>query len=245
MDTSNRKRIYLNQEEEELFEKNLIWIFGYPEQASNLLSKHLSAHDIGLLDKPQLCKNLGALKVGLNNTKSFTEYRKDQDYFFSNQYHKTWMFYLRRLILNRIYAQFPSLTKKIIINEPEGLGASFIISQCFPHSKLIILVEENEKAIESFTKEVMKNKKKLLVTSLKPDLKEEEIQKIVKHRWLKLAEIINNAYNYKPKELRYLVNYEDLKNKTNDELEKIFRFLGIKIHKTQVEDIIKKFSKET
>jgi len=79
---NNKKSIFLNKDEESILEKNLVWIFGYPENVLNLLSKHLSAHQIALLEKPQICKNLGILKVGLNKTRTFTEYRKDQDYFF-------------------------------------------------------------------------------------------------------------------------------------------------------------------
>lgn len=221
------KKKFLNNDEEDILEKNLVWMFGYPENVLNLLSNYLSAKNFEILEKPQLCKNLGTLKVGLNNTRTFTEYRKDKDYFFSNHYHKTWMFWLRKLILNRVHAQFQSLTKKIIISEPEGIGASFIISQCLPSSKLIILVPENDKAVELFTNEVMKNKKKLLITSLKPDLNRDEVQEIVEHRWSKIDEIIKNAYDFKHQQLRYKVNYEDLKNSTDIELEKIFKFLGI------------------
>ena len=52
------------------------------------------------------------------------------------------------------------------------------------------------------------------------------------------------AYNSKPKKLRYLIKYENLKDDTFNELEKIYNFLEIEIDKGKLNEIIEKFSFE-
>ena len=236
----SRIKAELTKNEELLLEANLVWVFGSPETKLNLLCKQISTYHNHLLNQPQVCKDLGMMKVGLHSTRTFTEYRKDQDYFFSHQYSKTWMYYLKKLIINRIYSQFKDLTKKIIINEPQGAGASYIISEMFPKSRLLILLQDDKKEIDSFADQVMKNKKKLLVTSLNTELTKEEIYEIVTHRWMKIKEILMKAYNFKSKDLRYLIKYDNLKSIPQDEFKKIFKFLGINLNEEDIKKILAK-----
>ena len=235
---NNKNIIELTKNEELVLEKNLIWIFGYPNFVVNHLSRLLSEHGNYLLNEPLICKNLGMLKVGLSGTRTFTEYRKDQHYFFSNVFSETWKFYLRKLILNRIHAQFQNLNKKIIINEPIGNGASNIISECFPDSKIIFVLPDDSSAINSFINELSENKNKLLVKSMS-EMDHKVVRYVVTKRWMKLKEIMMEAYNHK-KDLRYIVNNEKLINDKNIELRKIFNFLGIEVDDAEIDNIIKK-----
>ena len=73
----------------------------------------------------------------------------NQDYFFHNTFKETWKFYMRKLILNRIYAQYKDLSNKIIIKEPHGSLAADIISECLPNSKIIILLRDGRDVIDS------------------------------------------------------------------------------------------------
>jgi len=193
----NNKMLYeLTEEDETQLEKNIIWVFGFPNNAVSSLSKLLSKYECNLFDKPQICKELGMIKLGLTNAKTFHEWRKDPDYFFSHKYSETWKFYLRKLILNRIYAQFQELHKKIIINEPDGVGASTTISDCLPNSKLLFLVQEDNLAIKYFINNILKNRKKITVSSV-AKWDENVAYKMVSNKVKKLKKVIMQAYNSK------------------------------------------------
>ncbi len=229
----NNKIRELDKNEELKLEKNIIWIFGltdpaldngyFTDDAANMLSRQISTNGNNLLENPLICKDLGMLKVGVKDVKMVTEWRADPDYFFSHRYSETWKFYLRKLILNRIYSQFKDLSKKIIVNELKGIGSSSIISECLPNSKIIFLVQNENAAVDYSTKLLLKDKNKLFFTSLISKLDKKEAQKIVSRRWKKLEKIMIQVYNSHSEGLRYMVNLEDLKENPHDELEKILK----------------------
>jgi len=242
MKSENIEELTKNEELE--LEKNLIWLFGYPNYAVNLLSKQLSWKKNFLIDKPQYCKEPGVIKLGLHSARTSWEWRQDPDYFFSKRYIETWKFYLRRLILNRIYSQFNDFSKKIIINEPEGVGASTIISKTFPKSTIIFLVEENlSSVIDSFSDDLLTDRSKLPVSSLF-DLDKNDVNKIVTNRFSKFKKIIMETYDFHSKQVRYMVKFEDLISNSKEELKKIYKFLGIKINENELEKIVTEYSFE-
>ena len=149
----------LTEKEELLLEKNLVWVFGFPKNAVIFLSKQLSFVEKNLFDEPLFCRNLGKLRFGMDRTIMDIEFfEKNPDYLFAIRYYETWRFYLRKLILNRIYSQFQDLSKKIIINEPEGISACSTISQCLPNSKMILVLPSEKYAINSFSNEIQADK---------------------------------------------------------------------------------------
>jgi len=50
--------------------------------------------------------------------------------------------------------------------------------------------------------------------------------------------------NSKSKNLRHIVKYEELRQNTHEELERIYKFLGIEISKEEMNNIVRKFSFE-
>ena len=231
----NNKIRELDKNEELKLEKNIIWIFGltdpaldngyFTDDAANMLSRQISTNGNNLLENPLICKDLGMLKVGVKDVKMVTEWRTDSDYFFSHIYSETWKFYLRKLILNRIYSQFKDLSKKIIVNESKGIGSSSIISECLPNSKIIFLVQNEKAAVDYSTELLLKDKNKLVFSSLISKLDREEAQKIVSRRWKKLEKIMMQVYNSHSEGFRYIVNLEDLNQSPHDEMEKILKFI--------------------
>ena len=75
-------------------------------------------------------------------------FKKDH-YFFADEYKETWQFFLRKLILNRIYSQYQDLTKKVIIKEPHGSLAADVISECLPNSQIIFLLRDGRDVVDS------------------------------------------------------------------------------------------------
>jgi len=146
------------------------------------------------------------------------------------------------LILNRIYSQFNDFSKKIIINEPEGVGASAIISKTFPQSTIIFLLEENlSSVIDSFSDDLLTDRSQLPVSSLF-DLDKNEVNKIVTNRFSKFKKIILETYGSHSKEVRYMVKFEDLISNSKEELKKIYQFLGIEISENELEKIVTEYS---
>ena len=117
--------------------------------------------------------------------------------------------------------QIKQLNEKIIVNESKGMGSSSIISECLPNSKIIFLVQNEKAAVDYSTELLLKDKNKLVFSSLISKLDREEAQKIVSRRWKKLEKIMMQVYNSHSEGLRYMVNFEDLKENPQDELEKI------------------------
>jgi len=176
------------------------------------------------MEESLFCKNLGRLRFGLDRTILDIEFfHKNPDYFLSRRYHKTWRFYLRKLILNRIYSQFSDLSKKIIINEPEGITAAAIISKCLPKSKIMFMLPKKEYAVNSFAEEILQNKERILISILS-SLDRKSALKISEIRWSKINEIINEVKN-SSKSNHYIIKYEDWENNTSTEFQRILNFL--------------------
>ena len=138
-------------------------------------------------------RNLGGKPV-----RRIDESKNRPDYFFSEKYKNTWKIYLRKLILHRIYAQFPTLEKTIVIKEPNGSFASDIISECLPNSKIIIDFRDARDVLLAQTTALSKGG-----YAAKEDQRWEPLAgrrklnfiKTMAYRWLVLADILLKAYN--------------------------------------------------
>jgi len=237
----------LASEEVEL-EKNLVWIFADRRSGTTWI-KELLSYNTFSIDEPLIGLHLGRSTEGKNSFARTLDVQKDRDdYFFCHNYKNIWKFFLRKLILNRIYNQFNKLSTPIIIKEPTGSMAADLISECLTNSKIIILLRDGRDVIDSKVDENALGgweleKKKNLRRDL---LGENRINYIKRHSkfWKTLIEILLKTYENHPKKLRYMLKYEDLKNDTELELQKIYQFLGIDISQESLSNIIKKHSFE-
>ena len=142
--------------------------------------------------------------------------------------------------------QFKDLSKIIIIKEPNASLASPKISESLPNSKFLIILRDGRDVIDSLVSARTENG---WVTKYDdhPPLSDESRLNFIQLQcktWVKTMEIIMKAYNSHPKGLRHLVKYEDLRNNTPKEFEKILRFLGIRKNKLQIYEITEQFSFE-
>ena len=140
----------LTPEEENKLEQNLIWIFAFRRSGTTWLAKELLSHQTKFLDEPLIGLHLGRFEVTKEGiTRTIDKMRDQPNYFFSEFYQNTWKFFLRKLILARIYSQFKTLDHKIVIKEPNGSYASDIIGKCFPNSKIIVILRDGRDVIDS------------------------------------------------------------------------------------------------
>lgn len=230
----------LTNEFENLLEQNLVWIFGAGRSGTTWLAKELLSYNTHVIDEPYLGNHLQT-PGGVKKIHEF--HKKRNDYFFSNAYKKIWFYYLRKLILNRFYSQIQDYSKHVIIKEPHGTMGSGNIIECLPKCKIIVVLRDGRDVLDS---EIAANSPggwSTKDTGISLSSKIDFIKRYANH-WNILIETLFNTYESHPKELKYLVRYEDLRKNTVEELEKIYTFLKIDISNDQIVKIVNKFSFE-
>jgi len=139
----------LTTEEESIFEKNLVWIFADRRSGTTWL-KELLSYKTKSMDEPLIGLHLGRSILAKDCfVRTFDQQKDRPDYFFSESFTDVWKFFLRKLILNRIYVQFNNLADKIVLKEPTGSMAADIIAECLPNSKIIILLRDGRDVVDS------------------------------------------------------------------------------------------------
>lgn len=233
----------LTIEQENELEKNLVWIFASPRSGTTWLGARLLAERFLMIDEPKIGSHLGFSRLGKNTIEDLTSLENRDDYFFSNQFKDTWKYFLRKLILNRIYAQIRDTRKKIIIKEPNGSIGADIISDSLPNSKIIILLRDGRDIVDSlvdaFSEKGWLAKKGGTTLSVDDRL---EFIKEQSNRWKNLVNILLKIQKIHPKGNRILIKYEDLLGETFKVLKNIFQFLNVKLDDNEIKEIVEKHS---
>jgi len=243
--TQNSHDAFLTSDEENILEKNMVWIFGMHRSGTTWLAKKLLFHQTLVWNEPAIGYILGQyrlpkvihgeLVIPRNKISS------GEDFFFHNQYKNAWLYFLRKLILGRAFAQFQEITKKLVIKEPNGSIGSDMICEALPKSKIIIVIRDCRDVVDSRVDGASKggyrsNRIRWSISEHnKMDFVREESETIVK-TW----EVLDRAYENHPSELRFKVKYENLLKNTSEELSKIYNFLGIDIKEDVLNEIITK-----
>jgi len=238
----------LSADDELVFEKNLVWIFSSRRSGTTWLGEELLSYHTKFLDEPLIGVHLGKFNPVNENIKRTLEVQGDrQDYFFSKPHKQVWSFFLRKLILNRMYDQFRSLSEKIVIKEPSGSLAADVLAECLPNSRIILLMRDPRDVIDSKIDEVssggweLELKKGVEDVLIVNELRISSIKNNAIH-WVGLMKVLMKTFENHSKDLRYLLRYEDLLTNTEQELEKLYQFLGIDIDKKNLNDIVQKYS---
>jgi len=114
----------LTPEEELTLEKNLVWLFGSPRSGTTWLGTQLLSTKTHTMLEPRIGRLIIPITEKINN--------KKQDYFFSDHYKKTWSFFLRKLILNRIYSIKVFVPFNLTLNGPKPLQICGSSNKWFP-----------------------------------------------------------------------------------------------------------------
>jgi len=242
------RQIHLTPQQEAILEKNLVWILASPRSGTTWLATELLSNHTICFHEPLIGQHLGWSKPsGLHQVRRIDIEKDRPHYFFSEKFKFIWQYYLKKLILHRIFFQFPTLEKKIVVKEPNGSLGADIIAGCLPKSKIIVMLRDGRDILLSqlialskggYAAENDKNFEPLSGRRRLNFIKEQSI------RWSELVEILMKAYNSHPENLRLLIRYEDLLENTLHELKKIYNFLEIPIDKNEIINIIKKYSFE-
>jgi len=237
----------LTPDQETKLEKNLVWIFGSARSGTTWLGRQLLSFNTNSVNEPHITEHLAMRAVAISHKmiRRIDHMKKFPSYFFSKRYYKTWKFYLRKMILNRIYAEINDITKKVIVKEPGGgMGASDVIGECLPTCKMIMLLRDGRDVLDSLIDARQKEgfmTKNVGTTPL--TTKDRPI--LIKNQsklWVKLMENLLETYQKRPKGTVLLLKYEDLLRNTIEELRKLYDFVGIDIPNEKLQEIVNKFS---
>ena len=125
----------LSQQQETELEKNIVWVFGFPRSGTTWLATQLLSHDTFQINETKLGIHLGnSIEIENGRLRNMDRFKFEPTYFFSEIYKETWHHFMKKLILNRVYAQFHSIEKKVILKEVSG-NAYDIMAKCLPNSK--------------------------------------------------------------------------------------------------------------
>lgn len=230
----------LTNEEEYILEQKLVWILGSPRSGTTWLFGDLLKYRFHHWGEPLLGKHLSVEReLGSTYTREIDEHHDRENYFFSDKHKETWSFYLRKLILNRIYSQFQDLDSMILIKEPNGSMASDIISSCLPNSKIIVVLRDGRDVLNSQITALSKGGYVIKRESrFEPLSGVRRINSIKRHskQWVKLMDVLLKTYEKHNEKLKIMVQYDELRNNTFEELKNIYSFLDI----TNNDDTIKK-----
>ena len=235
----------LSDDEELIFEKNLVWVFGSARGGTTWVARDLLSYNTDSINEPHIDEHLAARANEIHDkiVRRIDTNSSYSDYFFSEKYRETWIFYLRKLILHRFYAQTKRLDRKTIIKEVDTWGTADILSECLSNSKIIILLRDGRDVIDSLI-DARKADGFMTKNSDMTPLPGGRNAFIISHSklWVTRNEIFLKAYNNRNKTLRYMVKYENLLDNTFDELKKLYNFIEIDISDEELQKIVKKYS---
>jgi hypothetical protein len=236
----------LTFDEELMLEKNIVWVFGFYRSGTTWLGTQLLSYNTHIMPEPGINEHLGIhWETNDDVVRKFDRHYDEPSYFFSKRYEDVWKYYLRKLILHRIYYQFSDLEHKIIIKEPALVGGFDIISRCLPNSKIIFLIRDGRDIVDSHLDSFLpdswgSNEFGIMVDE---NSRIPIITNIAK-KWVKLNKILLKTFENHPVENRIMINYENLRQNTADELQKLYSFIGLDIKREIVEHISNEFSFE-
>jgi len=220
----------LSQEEEDVYEKNLVWFFGNNDDITSKFLEFLKSHELFFMDNPTISKHLNTETIINDELTTYFERQQGHqlpryNYFFFEGFKKVWTYYLRKLILNRVNAQFNDASKTIIIKESQDIFGSFLITSCFPKSRLLILLDE-ENYFKKPLNKIEKGKNRNLIQMQQKRLENQK-------------RVLMKAYESCNDNLKLLIRIENLIKDSKGELKKLYKFLGINIDEIELESIAK------
>lgn len=234
----------LDFEEELKLEKNIVWIFGANRSGTSWLRRQLWVKDqTEHMLEPLIGQHLGIFKMPKGEVERSLETQgKNENYFFANKFKDVWIIYLRKLILNRIYAQFQDLNKKIIIKEPNGSLGADIISECLPNSKIILIIRDGRDVIDSRLDALSGGISKKTGWSIITKKDRTPFVNRESKIWVKTIENLVKTYEMHNKDLKILIHYEELLKNPFTELKKIYNLISINITDDELKQKIDKQS---
>ena len=237
----------LTSAEEEKVERNLVWVLGSPRGGTTWVGTQLLSHNTNVIDEFSIALHIGAIiDTKQGQSSRYIDFRQKDNHFyvFAKQYKEIWQYYLRKLILNRIFSQFPDALEKItIIKEPDVTGVADIISKCLPNCKIILLLRDGRDVIDSAM--AARGEQGFMAKGGLKQIQLEDRLNFIKKRseiWVAMIQNMQRAYEIHSKV--YKIKYEDIRKNPMEYTRKLYEFIGIKISDDELGQVIKKYTFE-
>lgn len=229
----------LTIDQEDKLEKNLVWIFGSPRSGTTWLAELLGHYPSNTVWwEPFIGVILGAEW----KNRHFDTFNKIKpDFFFSSQHLSNWTPFLRSLILMRSYSQVQTLDRKVIIKEALGSVGADIIMQTLPKSRLIFIIRDGRDTVDSNIDAHRQGAWGHEIKAIPLILTQNDRISWIKEYselWTKLNNTILNAYNKHNPSLRLMVKYEDLRDDTFTQVNRIIEFLDEPVSEADLRRIV-------
>ncbi len=239
----------LSEKEEDILEENIVGVFGSPRTGTTWLGRMLkSSGAIVEWHEPYLGHALGHQTARYDPVNDilvparwYDHFSFNPHYFFSKNYKNAWLPAMRKLILVRAYGQFETLTKKIILKEPNGSQGADIIMECLPKAKLIFLLRDGRDVVDSRLDAHGPNTWAQLIPLRSAESRRAKITEYSR-QWVQVTRIVSRAFHNHDPSRRLLVRYEDLRDNTFSEMRKVFDFIGVPISDNELEKTVERFA---
>jgi len=232
-------------DQENILEQNLVWVLGFPRSGTTWLGTQLLSYNTNFVNEFRIADHLAVRSMEMRDkvVRRFDQKQNDENYLFASKFKKNWIIFLRKLILNRIYAQFEDLDHKVVIKEPNPIDASDIISDCFEKSKIILLVRDGRDVLDSVRD--ARQQDGFMAKAGQTPLTIQERLKFIQNQailWIYTTENLLKTFDKKNNENIHLIKYEKLLDNTFEELQKIYKFINLEISQNELQNITEKFS---
>ena len=216
----------LTKEQESILEKNLVWLFGSTRGGTSWVGLQLLSYQTISINEPHIDEHL-AMRAGEIHDRFVRRIDNPQqspEYFFSEKYSTVWRYFLKKLLLNRFYAQTKNLTHKTIVKEVCHFGSADILLDCLKNSRVIVLLRDGRDIIDSLL-DARSKEGWMTKAGLPPITKKKELPNkdnfiptptrltFIKNQskaWVIRNENFLKAFHNCRKQLRYIVKYEDI-----------------------------------
>jgi len=218
------------------FEKNLTWTFtsvGAVEISNWLFSDYAS-----IVNELWLGQHLGIItdRRGDEIVTNFELHQNREHYLFCEKYKNSWLYFLRKLILGRLFVQYGNTQKPIIVNElPSANFASNILTEATPNTKVLIFVRDGLDVVNYKAATLLSVGKRLQI-GLSNYSKNNKLEflKMESRKWAKMTSILLDIKKNHHESLVKIIKFEDFCENPIKKISEIFEFVGIKTDQSKL-----------
>ena len=228
------------------FEKNFTWTFtsvGGVEITNWLFSDYAS-----IVNESLLGQHLGIItdRRGGEIVTNFDIHQNREDYLFCEKYKNSWLYFLRKLILGRLFVQYGNSQKPIIVSDlPAANYASNILAEATPNSKVLMFVRDGRDVVNHKATSLLPFGKGLQIgLSTYSQNNRIEFLKMESRKWAKMISILLEIKKNHNQDLIKIVKLEDLHDNTINVIEEIFEFLEINIEQNKLSEVASQLQKK-
>jgi hypothetical protein len=230
--------------------ENIVWIFGNAKTGSTWLAsmmEELEGHTVWR--EPYVGELFGRLYYNWLGEKHF----ETKHFILGGQQKKSWLKSMRSFVLSEASARFPDVANGgcLIIREPNGSVGAPLLMEALPESRMIFLIRDPRDVVASRLDSAKKGSY-LYERRVKEgggrtamfDMQADSLVETTATRYLQNVGNVREAYRAHTG-YKVLVQYEDLRSNTLENMRDIYSTLGISVDEEELIRVVEKHSWES